>query len=70
MEQDGPLDPLNIGRNCPGAVITGTHSLSDLLKQFGLGLIFRIFPVYVIRNIHRQARPIQVILHNSYLLHV
>jgi len=39
VEQDEPLDPLNIGRNRPGAVITGTHGPPDLLKQFGPGMI-------------------------------
>ncbi len=37
MEQDEPFDPLNIRRNRPGTVITGTQGPSDLLKQFGLG---------------------------------
>jgi len=46
VEQDEPFDPLNIGRNRPGTVITGTHGPPDLLKQFGLGMIFRIFPVH------------------------
>ncbi len=48
MEQDKPLDPLNIRRNRPDTVITGTHGPLDLLKQFGPGMIFSIFPVHVI----------------------
>ena len=44
MEQDEPLDPLNIRRDRPGTVTTGTHGPFYLLKQFGSGMIFRIFP--------------------------
>ena len=69
MVQDEPSDPLNIGRNLPGTVIPGTHGLPALLKQFGLGMIFRIIPVHAIGIFNKQARPIQVILHHCYLLH-
>ena len=69
MEQDEPLDPLNIGRNRPGAVITGTHGSPNLLKQLGHGMTFRIFPSMLFGIFNDQARPIQVMLHYSYLLH-
>ncbi len=69
MEQDKPLDPLNIRRDRPGTVITGTYGPPDLLKQFGPGMIFRIIPVHAIGIFNKQARPIQVILHHCYLLH-
>ncbi len=70
VEQDEPLDPLNIRRNRPGTAITGAHGPPDLLKQFGLGMIFRIFPVHVIGNFNEQSLPIQVIWDHCYLLHL
>ena len=51
MEQDEPLDPLNIRRDRPGTVIPGTHHLSYLVKEPGPGLISRIIPVHTIGNI-------------------
>ena len=55
MEQDEPFDPLNIRRDRPGTVITGTHGPPNLLTQSGPGMIFRIFPVYVIGNISTMS---------------
>jgi len=68
VEQDEPFDPLNIRRNRPGTVITGTHGPFYLLKQFGLGMISRIFPVHVIGSISKLALSIQVILFQCLLL--
>ena len=66
MEQDEPFDPLNIRRNLPGTVMTGTYGPPDLLKQFGLGMISRLFPVHVIRNISKHALLIQVTAFNVF----
>ena len=51
MEQDEPFDPMNIGRDRPGTVITVTHYPSYLAKEPGPGLILLISPVHTIGNI-------------------
>ncbi len=51
VEQDEPSAQLNVRCNRQGTVITGTHHPSYLVKEPGLGLILRIFPVNVIGNI-------------------
>ncbi len=51
VEHDKPFDSLNIRRDRPGTVITGTQHPSYLVKEPGPGLILLIFPVHTIGNI-------------------
>ncbi len=45
VEQDKPFDPLNLRRNRPGTLVTGTHHPFYLVKEPRPGLILRILPV-------------------------
>ncbi len=70
VEHDKPFDPLNIRRDRPGTVITGTHYSSYMVKEpgpvrlartDGPGLILRIISVHVIKSINMPASSSQVV---------
>ncbi len=68
VEQDEPFDPLNIGRNRPGTVITGAYHHAYLVKESGPGLILQFSSFMLLGNMSKPERSSQVTLYQCNLL--